>query len=231
MVNGIYGYYDTQKNQMVYIGQSKDIYSRHASHINLLRYNEQVINRVLQNNPDRYKLVIIKVRLSFSKEDRDILEKHYIEFYNTFIDDNKFNFTPGGDFSPSMVPEIAKKISKARLGKNYGLVGEKHPFYGKHHSGETIKKISKANSGENNPFYGKHHSEKTKRKMILSKNTTGYLRVSLDTYPNAKSGKRYVYRYYNNGKRKSITSVSLEKLKKKVLKKGLKWEKINKKNL
>lgn len=66
--------------------------------------------------------------------------------------------------------------------------------------------------------------------MILSKNTTGYLRVSLDTYPNAKSGKRYVYRYYNNGKRKSITSVSLEKLKKKVLKKGLKWEKINKKN-
>lgn len=41
--------------------------------------------------------------------------------------------------------------------------GEKNPFYGKHHSDETKKKISKNRkgkcAGENHPFYGKKHSE------------------------------------------------------------------------
>lgn len=214
--NGIYGYYDTEKNQMVYIGQSKDICSRHASHMNPLRYDEQVINRVLQNNKDRYELVIIKVRPTFSKRDKDILERHYIEFYNTFVDDNKFNYTPGGDFNPSIIPEIAKKISKAHSGK--------------HHTKETIEKIRKSNSGISHPMYGKNHTEETKRKITLSKsknNKIGYLRVSLRVCPTCKSGKAYQYQYYDDGKRISIQSVSLEKLKEKVLNKGLPWEKIN----
>lgn len=125
--NGIYGYYDTKENQMVYIGQSKNISLRHSHHLNSIYYNNQVINRILQNNPDRYELVIIKSRLNFSKEDRDILEKHYIEFYNTFNDDNKFNYTPGGDFAPSTVPEIAKKISKSMSGQNNPNYGKKKP--------------------------------------------------------------------------------------------------------
>ena len=78
-------------------------------------------------------------------------------------------------------------------------------------------------------MYGKHHTEESKRKMSLSQgNTTGYRRVSLRPCSACKSGKRYLYRYYNDdGKRLSIVSVSLEKLKKKVLEKGLPWEKIN----
>lgn len=223
--NGIYGYLDKKKNQIVYIGQSNDIYERHHQHMKSSRYDEQVINRILQNNPDRYKLVIIKARSGFSKEDRDILEKHYIEFYNTFNDDNKFNYTPGGDFSPTIIPEIAKKISKANSGSNnpmYGKVGEKHPMYGKHHTEETIEKIRKAN-------IGKKVSDKTQKKMSLSQgNSTGYRRVYLCSSPRYKSGKIYKYQYYNDdGKRKVISSVNLEKLKEKVLKAGLPWEKIN----
>lgn len=217
--NGIYGYYDIKKNQMVYIGQSKNISLRHSHHLNPIYYNNQTINRVLQNNMDRYKLVIIKSNPTFSKNDRDILEKHYIEFYNTFRDDNKFNYTPGGDFAPSTVPDIAKKISKSMSGQN-------NPNYGKKNS--ELSKRNSQNIGPNNPFYGKHHSEETKRKMSLSRNSTGYRWVSLDTCPRCKSGKRYQYRYYNDdGKRLSIVSVSIERLKKKVLEKGLPWEKIN----
>ena len=218
--NGIYGYYDTEKNQIVYIGQSKDIFLRHSHHINPLYYKNQVINRVLQNNPHRYKLVIIKARSGFSKEDRDILEKHYIEFYNTFRDDNKFNYTPGGDYAPSTVPDIAKKISKSMSGQNNPNYGKKKP---------ELSKRNSQNIGPKNPMYGKHHTEESKRKMSLSQgNTTGYRRVSLRPCSSCKSGKRYLYRYYNDdGKRLSIVSVSLEKLKKKVLEKGLSWEKIN----
>lgn len=217
--NGIYGYYDIKKNQMVYIGQSKNISLRHSHHLNPIYYNNQTINRVLQNNMDRYKLVIIKSNPTFSKNDRDILEKHYIEFYNTFRDGNKFNYTPGGDFAPSTVPDIAKKISKSMSGQNNPNYGKKNP---------ELSKRNSQNIGPNNPFYGKHHSEETKRKMSLSRNSTGYRWVSLGTCPRCKSGKRYQYRYYNDdGKRLSIVSVSIERLKKKVLEKGLPWEKIN----
>lgn len=226
--NGIYGYYDTEKNQMAYVGQSEDIYKRHNHHMSSSLYNRQVINRILQNNPDRYELVIIKSRPNFSKEDRDILEKHYIEFYNTFADENKFNYTPGGDSCPSLLQSVKDKISEANSGLN-------NPNYGKHHTEETIEKIRKANLGKNfgvvgknHPMYGKHHSEETKRKMILSKNTTGYLRVHLRSCPTCKSGKIYCYQYSNDdGRQKSIQSVNLKKLKEKVLKAGLPWEKIN----
>ena len=235
--NGIYGYYDTKENQIVYIGQSKNISLRHSHHINPIYYNEQVINRVLQNNIDRYKLVIIKINSAFSKNDRDVLEKHYIEFYNTFNDDNKFNYTPGGDFIPSTDSDIAKKISKSNSGQNnpnYGKknpalslrnsqnIGQKNPMYGKHHTKEAIDKIRKSKIGVK-------LSDETHKKMSVSQgNTTGYQRVSLKSCSSCKSGKIYSYRYYNDdGKRLSIQSVNLEKLKKKVLKKGLPWEKIN----
>ena len=58
--NGIYGYYDKKNQQMMYIGQSNDIERRHRDHIGPSRYNEQVVNRVLQNTPESYELVIIK---------------------------------------------------------------------------------------------------------------------------------------------------------------------------
>ena len=203
---------------MMYIGQSNDIERRHRDHIRPSRYNEQVVNRVLQNNPERYELVIIKSRPGFSKEDRDILEKHYIEFYNTFADD-KFNFTTGGDGGLFSSEETRKKISEA-------LKGENNPNYGK--KNPELSKRNSQNIGPNNPFYGKHHSEETKRKMSLSRNSTGYRRVSLVICPDCKSGKKYRYRYYNDdGNRKEISSVNLEKLKEKVLEKGLPWEKLN----
>ena len=204
--NGIYGYYDIEKNQIVYIGQSQDICKRHFQHMNPSRYNCQAINRIIQNNPDRYELVIIKDRPWFSKEDRDILEKHYIEFYNTFADNDKFNYTSGGDICPSTIPEVAEKISKTKLGKKI--------------SKEAKRKISKAN-------LGKKLSEETKRKMSLHQNSTGYFRVYLQSCPLCKSGKTYKYTYYNDGKRIAITSVNLKKLKKKVLQRGLPWEKRN----
>lgn len=47
--------------------------------------------------------------------------------------------------------------------------GKNNPFYDKHHSEETRKKISESLKGklarEKNPMYGKHHSDKTKRKI------------------------------------------------------------------
>ena len=73
---------------------------------------------------------------------------------------------------------------------------------------------------------GKFHSDETKLKMSKSKNTTGYYRVCKCRDDRCKQGFRYFYSYMNQSIRKSISSVSLEKLEKKVKNKGLEWRKL-----
>ncbi|MBQ3946819.1 MAG: hypothetical protein II670_14630 [Alphaproteobacteria bacterium] len=60
-----------------------------------------------------------------------------------------------------------------------------------------------------------------------SKNTSNYYRVSKTKTKKTKQGFTWVYAYSENNKRKRISSVSLETLKKKVQAKGLPWYKIN----
>ena len=162
------------------------------------------------------------------------LEIIYIRRYNP-----KFNFTIGGNgvlgFKHS--EETKKKISESKKGKN-------HLMFGKHHSEESIKKMSKAKKGKklseetkkklskankekNNPMFGKHHSEESMEKISKAKNSSGYYRVYKHKNKNSKQGFYWEYRWYDKGgKRKKLSSVSIEKLEKKVKEKGLIWKKI-----
>ena len=55
--------------------------------------------------------------------------------------------------------------------------GEGNPFYGKHHSDETKKKISDSlkgkYQGEKHPFYGKRHSKESLQKISNSRKSKG----------------------------------------------------------
>lgn len=107
--------------------------------------------------------------------------------------------------------------------------GENNPFYGKKLSKEHKKKIKDNHAhicGKNHWNYGKTHNEEICMKMSKSKNTTGYYRVSKVKNKKYKQGYYYEYDYYENKKKKIITSKDLDKLKEKVIQKGLKWEKI-----
>lgn len=70
----------------------------------------------------------------------------------------------GDSFSKQ--PEVRKKQSKSKMGKNnsfygkglfgknnpmFGLVGEKHPFYGKHHTKESKQNMGKSRLGKSCP--------------------------------------------------------------------------------
>ena len=88
---GIYLYRDLKEDEVIYVGQSVNIYSRHRSHLSPSSYNSQPINRVLQNDPSRYTL---EIERRCSKEELNDLEKMYIEVLKP-----KFNFTPGGNFN------------------------------------------------------------------------------------------------------------------------------------
>lgn len=78
-------------------------------------------------------------------------------------------------------------------------------------------------AGENNPNYGKKLSLEHRLNLSKVKNDTGYFRVSKEYGEQYKQGFRYRYLYRENGKRKEIKSVDINKLEKKVKEKGLEW--------
>lgn len=202
MTNGIYGYYDVEKEYVIYIGQDSNINknTRHYQHLLPSRYNEQFVNRILQNNPKRY--VYFKLlEGNYTKEDIDNFEQEAIKIFKTYKYNypqrSVFNFTQGGQ----------------------GLNGVSF-------SEETRKKLSNCMKGKNNHMYGKNHLDKSKEKISKSHNTSGYYNVYKHNCNKCKQGFTWDYRYTNNsGKRKVIKSVDINKLEKKVKSKGLKWKK------
>lgn len=162
MSNGIYCYYDTKKNSVVYVGKDSHIdkNQRHRQHYQQSRKNKQKINIVLQNdlenNINRYTYVVLETSDDWTNEDLNEREKHWISLFKP-----KFNFTEGGDgfgcgennpmYGKKMPEETRRKISEANSGKK--------------HSKEARRKMSEAKFGENNPMYRKKHSEEARRKI------------------------------------------------------------------
>ena len=223
ITRGIYCYIDKNDNQIVYVGKDSNIdkNKRHREHFTPSAYNKQIVNRVLQNNPDRYTYQV----LVWSVEDENTLNALEIQYIRQL--QPRFNFTEGGDgvsgFKHS--EKTKKKISEANKGKT--------PWNkGKTHSEEIRKKMSESLKGENNPMYGKRHSEKTRKKISESKskaqNTTGFYRVSKRKNSSCKQGFTWLYKYYDNNKRIAIKSTDLKKLKEKVKAQNLPWKIINK---
>lgn len=211
MTSGIYGYYDNLKDKIIYIGQSQNIEKRNHEHKRSSKYNEQQINKVLQKNPNRYDIYILK------KCSIDILDYWEITLISLF--QPIFNFTNGGLSTRGYkhTDETKQKISESLKGHSV--------------SQKTKEKISRScknkNNGKNNPFYGKKHSDESKNKMKkyhLSRNTTGIYRVSRKKDKNVPKGFRWSYSYNDNdGIITQITAQTLLELKEKMKLKGLEW--------
>lgn len=248
MTQGIYCYIDKKNDNIIYIG--KDSYinksSRHKAHLSKKKYNEQQINRVLQNNPERYDYHILKEG-DFSQDELNQFEIDLIKEYNPL-----FNFTDGGDGALGYhhTEEAKEKVRKAMIGKQH--------FRGKTHSEKAKKRMSLSKLGEKNPMKkkenrdkvsktlkkkyengeiihpqrGKHLSDKTKKKLSKTQsknhNTTGYYRVMKHKSKSCSQEFIWEYRWTNEfGKRQKLCSVDLKKLEKKVKENNLPWEKLN----
>lgn len=232
MSKGIYQYVDVKTDEVVYIGKDSYINNskRHSDHKMQSNYNKQRFNRVLQNNPDRYRYEVVCAG-DYSPELLATLEVNEIAEFKMLHNGElpKFNFTNGGESGFTISEETRKRLSKSKKGEN-------NPNYGK-----KRLDLSKRFAGKNNPFYGKHHSEETKKKISNSKkgkkksiedmikdsevkNTTGYFRVSKIKWKDVTQGFVWCYQYYDgDGNKKSIKSVDLKKVEAKVKEKGLAW--------
>ena len=100
-------------------------------------------------------------------------------------------------------------------------MNNKKPMLGKHHSKKTRKKLSDAHKGK---ILSKEHKQNI---SFSSKKEKLPFRVIKKRSKNYVQGFIYKYRYPYNGKRREISSVDLNKLKEKVLEKGLEWVEYN----
>lgn len=155
MTVGIYCYKDSlNDDEIVYVGKdsSIDLNTRHKRHHYPSRYDDQVINRVLQSNPDRYSYHILK-QGEWDEKLLNVIEILYVHRYSP-----KFNYTIGGDGIKGYKhsDESKQKISNSLKGH---IVSEetreklrKHNL-GKKHSMETLEKMSNLTKGNKNPSY------------------------------------------------------------------------------
>lgn len=172
MSSGIYAYYDTLKDEIVYVGKSNNIPHRHDQHTDPSLKHRQAINSILQNNPNRYSLIVLK------KCDVDLLDRWEMELIALF--NPKFNFTNGGEGVVGFkMPQSAKdKISKALKGV------PKSP--------EHVKKISEANKGKT--ILKEDRLKKSKSLKEFYKDPTNHLKKSDEMRKYSFCGKNSYYR-------------------------------------
>ena len=186
MNNYIVYIHKNKLNGKVYIGQTSQKPEKRWNNGRGYETSPRFFNAILKYGWDNFEHIIIKQNLSL-KEAND-LETKLIKQYNSQNDKYGYNITSGGqNFSHSeeTKKKIGKANSKALKGKTHSsnwskimskkFSGQKNPFYGKHHSEETKKKISQNRKGKavgkDHPMYGKKHSKETLDKM--SKNRQG----------------------------------------------------------
>lgn len=206
MSKGIYCYINKEKNEVVYIGRDSNIdkHKRHRAHFASLRHDEQQINRVLQNNPDRYIYQVLWEIDDCTDNHLNQMEIFYIRKYNP-----QLNFTKGGGgmtgYKHSL--EARKKISESKQNKS--------------RSEKTKKKIS-----ENNARYwdGKKLSEEHKKNISKTQNKTGFFRVFKAKRTDYQQGFAWSYQYFiDKGKQRKFIRANLVELEKEAKKRGLDW--------
>lgn len=146
IVKGIYAYSDTKYDSYCYVGKDShlDENRRNYRHNHPYYYDEQPINRILQNNPTRYDYVkLVELSDDFSDDDLNELESLFITELSTYHYENPygFNFTKGGDgsmgFKHSDVTRKKLSVNNARY------------WLGKKFSEEHCRHMSESKKGEN----------------------------------------------------------------------------------
>ena len=144
-------------NNKKYVGQTiQPPHKRWIGHKLDSKNPKMVINIAMRKyGVDNFKFEVIDESASDRDELND-LEEFYVSFYDTFKSDG-YNCTSGGE-GYVVSKEIKRKMSSRMKG-----VG--NPFFGKSHSEETKREISKS-------CKGRKISDETRKKLSAAHNTT-----------------------------------------------------------
>ena len=117
-----------------------------------------IIKNIYKKRPETLKEEYIKT--CYSEEEMCSDEQYYIKVFKTLWP-NGYNLTEGGDGCVAC-EETRKKISEANKGKPAPNKGVPMSEEQKKKISESLKELF---SGEKHPMFGKHHSDETKKKL------------------------------------------------------------------
>lgn len=125
--------------------------------------------------------------------------------------------------------KILSEETKEKISKNNARYWKGKTFSEEHKRKKSLSQMGRVVTEETRDKIRKAQIGKTlsidlMEKMSKNKSTTGYFRVSKHKKDDCKQGFVWVYQYYENGKRKQISSIDLAKLKEKVELKNLVWK-------
>lgn len=161
-------------NRKVYVGQTQNFYNRMKQYKNY-GATPKLQNSINKHGIDNFDIEIIEL---CGIEKLDEREQYWMDYYCSYFSDYGYNISPtaGTTRGVKYSPEVCEKISKIVKERAVHLYGEKNGMYGKHHTEETLKRMSEHSkelwkdpeyrqaqsermSGENNYFYGRHFCE------------------------------------------------------------------------
>lgn len=155
-------------NGKQYVGQTiHSAEKRFVEHCKPSETTCRLLNRAIR----KYGKEAFDVSVLEEVEARDKLDEreiYWIQQMNT-LSPNGYNLNGGGNGKGGVSQETREKLRVAMTGK---FDGENNPFFGKHHSDETRKRMIENHwdmHGSNNPNYGKSLSPETKLKLSQSK--------------------------------------------------------------
>lgn len=159
--------YTNKNNGKVYIGQtSKTLQERALSNGSNYKESPRFYNAIKKYGWDSFIPEIIEDNLTVDEANQK--ECYYISLYNSTNPTFGYNILFGGN--NSRVPDSAKKIISQKAKERY-KDKRNNPMFGKHHSKESIEKMSLSKIGRKNPMYGTHWNE-TQKKFCGTKGKT-----------------------------------------------------------
>lgn len=160
-IGGVYGFINLKDNKQ-YIGSSINLYERFTDHVKGVSTNIRLKRSLVKHGLDNFNFVIYY----FHKDPAVLLTDIETEVIRSFSFEDLYNFKKD---AKSMLgyKHTADAISKmkARLTDKIN-----HPMYGKKHSLESLKLISKP--GKLNPMFNKKHTIETKVKISIALSKT-----------------------------------------------------------
>lgn len=122
--NVIYCYIKKDTQEVVYVGQTVNLNTRRLKHEkydpfnpNYKEYYYPLSRGIRKYGVDYYECKILEKDIK--SEDLDEREKYWIQYYNTYLDNTKYNLTPGGSpsqykftYFPDNVVQLATDLIK-----------------------------------------------------------------------------------------------------------------------
>lgn len=214
-------------NEHMYVGQSSNIEERWKSHIKKSKSKDALIvdKAIDKYGSENFSLQII-ITLPDIKYIKDMHEKYWIKFYNTYENPNHYNQDDGGTFQPDNKNEnhgqyrhdIDNEKIKEMYLSDYNSEQIANFF---HCSKRTINRRLKK-------IFGQKKYDELKRKKQISNirsitEGSGIAYVCKSKDKEYDQGYRWIYQKMINGKRYRKSSVNLRKLEKNVLNDNQEW--------